>query len=63
MKWIAIIEGIALIACIVKCIGNKLAADALAYYMSTKGYTPPTRQELRACIDYVANRTFQLRPK
>lgn len=63
MKWIAIIEGIALIACATRYIAYKISSYAFLYYMETKGCPLPTDQEMGSCIDYVVKRMFHLKSK
>ena len=46
------------IVCAVKWCANNIAADALVYYMKKRGYEPPTKEEIDACIRAVVARRF-----
>lgn len=49
---------VAIIVCAIQWLGNNLAVGGLVLYMAEKGYTPPTKRELRACIKKVARQKF-----
>ena len=38
-----------------------VGSAALAKYMINKGYTPPSDDEMKACITYVVKKTFHIR--
>lgn len=44
--------------CAMEWLGNYLAAGAFAHYIKKRGYTPPSREEIRACIQEVIQKKF-----
>lgn len=55
---VIIVLVIAVVVCAIGWISSNIAVGALVQYIAEKGYTPPTPEELRACIWKVIREKF-----
>ncbi len=47
---------VAIIVCVIGWVKNHVGLLVICYYMQTKGYTPPSEEEMKACSTAVIKR-------